>query len=85
MQGPVTGGLIKNGSYLVSNVVIGKQRVEIRGQVKTGKQIEATPPAPPGTMIDVGVSIPEQYNSNSLIEVEIEPGKNSFDFPLATK
>ena len=84
-EGPVSGGLIKNGSYLIVDAVVGKQRVEIRGQIKTGKQIEAIPPAPPGTMIEVAVDIPAQYNSNSAIEVEIRPGQNSFDFPLSTK
>jgi len=54
-KGPTLGGVIKNGQYQLvgkSWVTPGKKIVTITAVRKTGKQIEAGPPAPPGTMVD---------------------------------
>src|SRR5438128_674443 len=52
-QGTTTGGIIKDGNYeLVGNAeaVPGQKIVRIVGLRKTGKMVEAGPPAPKGTM-----------------------------------
>jgi hypothetical protein len=86
-QGPSTGGLIQNGQYEVgsdANVQPGKKVVRIQGSAKTGNQIEAGPPLPPGTMVDeVKPVVPAKYNDKSELIREVEAGKvNEFDFEL---
>jgi hypothetical protein len=86
-QGPSAAEKIVGGKYefkASQGVVVGRNRVEIRGLRKTGKQVETGPPAPPGTKVDVVESyIPKQFNEQSELVKEIAAGKNeNVDFPL---
>jgi hypothetical protein len=85
-RGPSSGSAIKDGSYAVARdggPVPGSYNVSIRAMRKTGKKIEAGPPAPPGTMIDeVTQFLPPQYNTNTTLTVEIQSGSNEHDFDL---
>jgi hypothetical protein len=87
--GPAVSSDIKDGSFAISaeqSVPIGNHHVEIRGRRKTGKQIDAVPPAPPGTKIDEWVeAVPPRYHRESTLECEIKLGDNLLVFDLTTK
>lgn len=71
-KGPTLGGGIKDGKYKLEGaggVTPGKKTVSITAVRKTGKQVEAGPPEPPGKMVDEVVSI------NSTQSCEIADGK----------
>src|SRR5262245_60509288 len=78
-QGPTTGGIIKEGKYeLTGNAAVapGRKIVRIVGLRKTGKMMEAGPPAPKGTLIPQMVQcIPSHYNDQSQVQIEVTPGK----------
>ena len=89
-QGPTTGGVIKSGKYELSgpaSAIPGNKIVRIVGLRKTGKMIEAGPPAPKGTLIPQMVQcVPKHYNDQSELRVEVTPGKpNTHNFELDTK
>lgn len=86
-KGPVGGGEIKDGRYdIPSSVVIGTNRVEIRGRIRTGRMVEAIPPAQPGSMVEeMKEAVPPKFNSRSALKVTVESGENLLDFPLETK
>lgn len=78
-KGPSFGGELKNGSYRVEAAkpaALGAKNVSITGVRKTGKMIEAGPPAPEGTMVDELLSI------SSTEKCEIVDGENKHDFQL---
>ena len=86
-QGPTTGGAIKDGKYeLTGNAAAqpGKKVVRIVGLRKTGKMVEAGPPAPKGTLIEEMIQcVPVQFNDQSTLRVQVTPGKaNTHDFDL---
>jgi hypothetical protein len=87
-KGAVTGGVIENGRYRLSEAIgpaIGWNRVEIRAMRKTGKNIPK-PFAPPGQMAEEQVeAIPPQFNSESRLKVEIKPGDNTADFEVSSR
>tara|TARA_R110002095_G_scaffold144952_1_gene125353 strand:+ start:4330 stop:4854 length:525 start_codon:yes stop_codon:yes gene_type:complete len=85
--GPSTGAKISGGIYSIpidAGAVIGTNRVEITAYQKTGKQIEAGTPSPPGTMVDeLKPIIPKEYNQKSNLTVQIAGGDNkNIDFDL---
>ncbi|TWU25288.1 hypothetical protein Pla52o_15860 [Novipirellula galeiformis] len=85
--GPTTGAQIVNGVYAVpakKGAVIGMHQVQITSMQKTGQQIEAGPPEPPGTMVDmIEQIVPSQYNTTSTLTVNVKPGENNnVDFAL---
>lgn len=89
-QGPTTGGEIKGGKYeLIGNAaaIPGEKIVRISGVRKTGKMIEAGPPAPKGTLIaQMEHCVPSQYNDKSTLRRSVTPGKpNTHDFDLESK
>ncbi|WP_437224315.1 hypothetical protein SH661x_003576 [Planctomicrobium sp. SH661] len=85
-NGPTAGGTITAGKYEIPPTLgpmVGKNKVEIRAEKKTGKQIPVGSPAPAGTMMDETVeSIPDQYNTKSTLTVDVVAGKNTKDFDL---
>ena len=93
-KGASTGGKIADGRYSVNSeegisvnseegIARGKKIVRITGVRKTGRQIEAGPPAPPGTMVDeIQKYIPASYNTQSTLTCEIAAGSNEVDFHL---
>ena len=83
-QGPSVGAVIENGAYHIprdKGVIVGKNRVEIRGFRKTGKRV--SDPMEPGKLIDEIVpALAPQYHSQSTLIREIKEGTNTLDFDL---
>jgi hypothetical protein len=78
-KGPSFGGELKNGSYRVEAQkpgALGAKNVSITSVRKTGKMIEAGPPAPAGTMVE------ELLSLSSTEKCEIVDGENKHDFQL---
>ncbi|MEZ6063939.1 MAG: hypothetical protein R3C19_26640 [Planctomycetaceae bacterium] len=79
-------GEITAGEYLIpedQGPMVGKHSVSIRASRKTGKQVPAAMPAPPGTMIDVTEEyIPYRYNFQTELTAELVAGENTKDFAL---
>jgi hypothetical protein len=89
-DGPTTGGIIKDGKYELSGpaaVTPGDKIVRIVGLRKTGKMIEAGPPAPKGSLIpQMEQCVPSQYNDQSKLRAEVTAGKaNTHNFELESK
>ena len=85
-SGPSLGGKIEAGRYDVAAPGgAGKKIVRIRGVLKTGRRIEAGPPAPKGMLVDeIKAQIPSAYNDRSTLTVDVAAGKaNEHDFNLA--
>jgi hypothetical protein len=78
------GAPIAGGSYKAEHVPVNKFRVEISAP----KKIDMAH-LPPGTDTTGGVVppelIPDKYNSNSELTIEVKEGGNSKDFPLVSK
>lgn len=80
-KGPSYGGAITNGAYRIEAAkpgALGAKNVAITGVRKTGKMIEAGPPAPAGTMVDELLSV------SATEKCEIGDGDNQHDFELKT-
>jgi len=79
-RGPRLGTPIKEGKYSIARsagMTAGKKSVEIIAIVKTGRQIEAGPPSPPGTKVD------ELQNVSLRETCEVVAGSgNQCDFRL---
>jgi hypothetical protein len=84
--GPTAGGTITDGKYQIdrsSGLWIGKNKVVIRANRKTGKKIPNA--MAPGRFIDEQAEIlPPQYNTKSTLFKEIVAGANTFDLDLHT-
>ena len=88
--GPVTGGAISGGAYHLAESegpVIGPHRVEIRATRKTGQQVKAGEGADdPDAMVDeIEMFIPANYNSQSTLTADVQPGANEFNFDLKSE
>lgn len=85
--GPAAGGIIRNGKYHIdraNGVAVGKNRVELRAFGPSGKKIQ-DPTAPPGVFTDSRIQVfPPEFNDNSTVVKEIQPGSNAIDFPIRT-
>lgn len=85
-NGPVAGGVIQAGHYYLKGhqgPAVGANRVEVSSRKKTGRTL---PTGEVGVRIDEEMeSIPERYNTNSTLVVEIKPGKNLFSCELTSK
>jgi hypothetical protein len=88
-ESPSAGAAITRGAYDIPRTkgpTAGVFRVEIRAKRKTGKQIPAGSPAPPGTMVDEVVEVvPARYNKESTLRAEVKPGTNPLTFELTSK
>lgn len=83
-NGPASGGAISEGRYSIpanKGPVIGKHRVEITANRKTGGQQKAMPPAT-GTVDEIEQYIPPKYNMESTLTVDVQQGDNTADFNL---
>lgn len=87
VKGPTAGGGIVDGKYTVSRVkgvAVGKNKVEILANRKTGRKVPD--PSRPGTERDeVKQFVPEKYNIKSELFEDVQPGTNTIDFDLAGK
>src|SRR5437868_6336627 len=76
-KGANVGGTIMAGKiYLAGSAApaLGKHRVEIRWVRKTGRMVPI-PTNPHGSerMEEIGETVPEKYNSQSTLEIEVKP------------
>jgi hypothetical protein len=77
-------GEIHDGKFTIpstSGVLLGKNRVEIYWNKKTGKQVEVKGDAGHTTDEEFQV-IPARFNANSTLSEEIKSGENTFAFDL---
>jgi hypothetical protein len=86
-EGPSAGGKVENGKYSLAGeagLLPGVKIVRIKAFRKTGRQVEAGPPSPPGTMVEeIERLIPDCYNGESTLTCEVAPGeKNEHNFHL---
>jgi hypothetical protein len=87
--GPTAGSAVENGAFSIAREkgpVVGTNRVEIRGNRKSGRK--RPHPMSPETMIDELVeAVPAEFNSSSTLTWEITPGHNErkFEVPSTRK
>jgi hypothetical protein len=63
--------------------VVGRHRIEIRAPHATGKMVPAPMSPDPSEMMEEAVELlPDKYHSQSVLEEEIQSGKNVLDFEL---
>jgi|APGre2960657423_1045063.scaffolds.fasta_scaffold30691_3 hypothetical protein len=88
-KGQTAGASITLGEFQVVGNNLpppGLYRVEIRGQKKTGKQIPAGSPSPPGTMVEQTIeAVPAKYNYKSELKQELKTGDNKLNFELTSQ
>jgi hypothetical protein len=84
--GPTAGSPITDGKYQIgrsAGLWIGKNKVVIRANRKTGRKI--TNAMDPGATIDEQAEmLPPEYNTKSTLIKEVVAGANTFDFDLHT-
>ena len=86
-SGPSAGAAITNGSYRVDRKQgppIGKVRVEFNGLKRTGKKVQGKFGGGK-TEDEFGELFPAQFNVQSNVVRELQPGTNSIDFDLKSK
>ncbi|MGQ0636572.1 MAG: hypothetical protein ACT4QC_18315 [Planctomycetaceae bacterium] len=85
--GPTAGGAIVNGRYKIAPAdgpVIGKHRVEITGQRKTGRVYDSLPPHK--VMIEEKEPVvPAKYSTMSELSAELKSGMNKYDWDLKSE
>lgn len=93
-SGPSTGAEIRNGKYEIlaeNGPVPGTNRVEITGLRSTGtSEVKgvgqgSSGPSASGTVTNIEMYIPEQFNTKSTLEFLVESGNNVEDFALKSK
>jgi hypothetical protein len=75
-------GLIQNGRYALdgaSGPMPGKYRVEIFWHKKTGNKVRGEGGRPKDEVVE---GLPAKYNAESELTVEVQAGRNTFDFDL---
>ena len=86
--GPSVGTEITDGRFelpATSKMLPGKKKVVVRGSIKTGKQVQAAPPAPPGVMVDDLKFYPSPGGQPGTQEVEVKEGENELRIDLTEK
>ena len=85
-SGPTAGAKIVDGEFVVKDdggTFMGHFDVHITASRKTGRQVENTLT---GTMVDEYESIiPERYNRQTELKVEVTDEKNEFHFELKSE
>jgi len=87
-NGRSVGTQITDGRFEVpagSRMTPGNKKVTIRGSIKTGKQVPAAPPAPPGVMVDDLKFYPPPGGQPEIKEAEVKEGDNELRFELTAK
>ncbi len=84
-KGAGAGAVIENGKYHISRakgVAAGKNRVEIRAFVNTGRKIQ-DPTGAPGTLAEERIpAFPASFNDQSTLVREVKPGIDVIDFDI---
>ena len=87
-SGLAAGAIIENGRYSITKKgpMPGNYKVLVTACHKTGQMVPVPtigPGVKEGEMMEEKVQfIPDKYNTNSELMVEIEPGRNSHNFEL---
>jgi hypothetical protein len=82
-KAPTAGGSIEDGKYTV-RVPVGTAKIEIRAPRPVRKSTEVKEgPGPQGDQIEE--SLPDKYNNQSELRLDVHPGKNPRDFELKSK
>lgn len=86
--GPSVGGAIQGGEYRIprnQGPLSGPYRVMILGTRKTGRKVrEGEGSADFNALVDeVEMFIPQKYNIESSLKVDVKPGNNELDFELS--
>ena len=88
---PGSGGAAKivDGAYEIpvdAGMLAGKHEVLISATRSTGRQIRAeNMSGGPATTEEIVQYIPERYNTNTELVVDLEPGENTENFNLTSK
>ena len=95
VTGPVAGGVIEDGYYYIpgdKGPVVGQNRVEINGSVKTGapqlyprEDAERSRFLTPEDLYRIRGVRPLDFELDGPLVTEIQVGHNVFDFPLRSK
>lgn len=83
-SGPTAGAAIVNGRYEVGRergAIVGKNRVEVRGDRKTGRR-KPHPFNRNEQMDEVVEAVPREFNERSTLERDVQRGDNEFNFDL---
>lgn len=83
-QGQTAGGPIKDGKF-TAEAPVGKMRVRIHGNKKTGRRYKVydTPESP---LVDEVVELlPPKFNVNSELTLEVKPGEQQVPFHLKSR
>jgi hypothetical protein len=87
-QGPGSGAAIRDGQYHIpadKGVTVGKNRVELRAFINTGRKVK-DPTAAPGALTDERVpAFPPEYNDRSTLVRDVRRGSNTLDFDIRTE
>jgi hypothetical protein len=85
-KGTVTGGRIENGRYWLSAAngpAVGWNSVAINAARRTGKKIPPSLGGKSGEPLDaVAEAVAPRFNSDTILKVEVRPGKNTADFKV---
>ncbi|MEO2049501.1 MAG: hypothetical protein ABGX16_23330 [Pirellulales bacterium] len=82
-KSPTAGGGIKNGRY-TAQVPFGESKVEIRVSKVIGqKKLYDTPDSK--TQPIMAEVLPEKYNDQTELRIDVQPGINEKDFDLESK
>lgn len=83
-SGPSEGAIIKDGHYAIPasrGVIVGKNKVEIRGFRKSGKKIPDV--WEKGKMLDELINaVPATYNDQTTLVRDVQDGDNTINFDL---
>jgi hypothetical protein len=86
---PSAGSDIADGEYEVPRAKgpkPGTFRVEIRSQRKSGRKVQAPPPAAKGVLAEEWIEVvPAAYNRESKLRIELKTGNNPRNFDLQSK
>lgn len=83
-QGQTAGAAIKEGKF-TAEVPLGKMRVRIHGNKKTGRKYKVydTPESP--LVEEIVELLPPKYNVNSELTLEVKPGAQQVQYDLKSR
>ena len=82
-QGQTGGAPIKDGKFVAENVPVGKMKVEIHGNKRTGRKMESMPGNPPTD--EVIELVPPRYNFQTELTADVKKGPQDVPFHLKSK
>lgn len=85
--GPSRGTTISAGKFQLDSsqtLLPGKKIIQVSGAVKTGRQIEAPPPSPPGIIVDETRYIDFPPQELEVVAGKMAPLSIEFDLPQST-